>query len=152
MRRVLTFCAAHPLAVSPAAFAAEHASLWERPLLAASSSGYVPISRDVPVFPPSTETMLALGSILVILAAFGGFLLRLIYLKSMAILADARLALAEKRSQLATVPAPSSHNAPSLSASEIDNLLAAGFPEIAPDLRAALARAVAAAIKDKNQP
>jgi hypothetical protein len=107
-------------------------------------------SRPFPTVPADIETIVALGVGLVILVALAGFLLRLIYLRSRALLADARLSLAEKNSLIATVPAPPRNGAAAVSTSEIENMLASGFPEIAPELRAALARAMVAAVKDKR--
>lgn len=143
------------LAATPPAMATERAgSLWVTKPIANSAStgasGYVPPRWDLPNLPADTETIVALGAALVITAGVAGFLLRLIYLKSRAILADAKLVLAEKRSQIATLPAPPGNSGASLSAPEIENLLAAGFPEIAPEVRAPLARAIVAAVKDKR--
>ena len=106
--------------------------------------------RHVPNLPPDIETIVALGIGLVILAGLAGFLLRLIYLRSRGLLADARLSLVEKESQIATVPPAPRNGAAAVSAYEIENMLASGFPEIAPELRASLARALVAAVKDKR--
>ncbi len=100
--------------------------------------------------PPDIATNIVLATLLIMLVVFGRFLLHLIYLKSRAVLADARLILAEKHSQLASVPDPALHNGPALSAAELDNIIAAGFPEVGLELRAALTRTIVAAIKDKT--
>jgi hypothetical protein len=94
--------------------------------------------------------MMAIGIAAAIAIPLATFALRWGYLRLAAILADARLALAEKRSRLAAVPAAPSRTATGLSAAEIENMLAGGFPDIEPELRASLARVLAAAIKDKN--
>jgi hypothetical protein len=95
--------------------------------------------------PVPTIAIVAVG--VLVAAPVAVFALRLVYLKAMAILADAQLSLAEKRSQMAAV-FPVAEGA-TLSASEIADLLEAGFPEIDVDLREAITRTIAAAIKDK---
>jgi hypothetical protein len=98
-------------------------------------------------FSPSLPMLVALGMGSLIALALCAFVLSFITLRLMAVLADARVALAERRSQLASV-APSRRAG--LSADEIERILDAAFPDIAEGQRVALARTIAAAIRDKD--
>jgi hypothetical protein len=137
---------------------------WTPPTPAPPAQVWVPPPPVVKVSPPARTApepsdfpesiivaiRVALALIVVIAIPLAAFALRWAYLSLAAILTDARLALAEKRSRLAAVPPAPSRNATGLSSAEIENMLAAGFPDIEPELRASLARVLAAAIKDKN--
>jgi hypothetical protein len=107
-------------------------------------------SRPSPYQPPDIETIVALGIGVVILLACAGFLLRLIYLRSRTLLADARLSLAEKQSLIATVPAPqSSRSGSKLSLTEIEQVLE-HMPEASPELRSAILKLLAARTKEHS--
>ncbi len=151
----------------PDAALAEHAGLsvptatiresvreWRDSMLAAvkkSINAATPAPPKIPdlEFPSSIPMLLLVATATLIALALAAFIIRLSYLKLMAILADARVALEEKRSNLASA-APASSSTGALTISEIEDMLAAGFPEIERELRSALARAIAAAAKDKS--
>jgi hypothetical protein len=105
--------------------------------------------RHFPNAPPDIETVVALGIGVVILLACAGFLVRLIYIRSRTLLADARLALAEKQSQIATVPVPpTARSGSKLSLAEIEQVLEQ-MPEASLELKTALLRLLELRLQEK---
>jgi hypothetical protein len=110
-----------------------------------------------PVIPPPTApvhvsltlpTMITIAVSGIIAAPVVLFLLRLAYLKSLAVLADIRLTLAEKRAQIAAVLPASRKDEPSLTLSEITELLE--VMNLDANVRTSILRIVAARIEEKS--